>query len=248
MDTIVIDMGSKTTRIGYGGQPDPFRIFPTIIATVKGFYSSEYYMGDDLGSYWNRIVGLVEPVSRGEIEIQDSMNDVFHCCFYGDNCAIPSEEHPITLTENPLNPKNKKQTICELMFESFNTPMLRTIHSGVASLVSHGRTSGLSIQMGGGQTSISPIYEGCALDYATETTTAISAESLIAGLSKDWNDVVRQKIVFSASQNSIVNNDCYSNWSGNPLINPLSLIICYRRILEKYSQLTETLEGCKIDI
>ena len=76
------------------------------------------------------------------------------------------EEHPVLLTEAPLNPKANREKMTQVMFETFHTPAMYVAVPAVLSLYASGRTTGLVVDSGSAGAYIVPIHQGHPLPHA----------------------------------------------------------------------------------
>ena len=110
---------------------------------------------------------IEQPIEHGIVTNWDDMEKVWHHTLYSELRVSP-EEHPILMTEAPLNPKNNRERMTQIMFEVFNVPCLYVSMQAVLALYASGRTSGVVLDSGDGVSHTVPIYEGYAIPHAIQ--------------------------------------------------------------------------------
>jgi len=85
---------------------------------------------------------------------------------YSEELATLSEEHPVLLTEAPLNPRSNRDVAAQIFFDTFNVPAMYTSVQAVLALYSSGRTTGIVLDSGDGVTHAVPVFEGFSMPHA----------------------------------------------------------------------------------
>ena len=80
----------------------------------------DYYLGEEAMAIRGTLA-MEYPVERGIINNWEDMENIWRHVFVNE-LKINPKEHPILITEPPLNPHRNQETTTQIMFEKFETP------------------------------------------------------------------------------------------------------------------------------
>ncbi|KEG09790.1 putative actin-like protein [Trypanosoma grayi] len=168
----VFDVGSCSTRIGFAGEEAPRVVSPTVVGVprhrgVLGSllqHHSDDYAGDDALER-EGILKLSRPVQDRRVVSFEGLEHILHDALYTWLPVIPSET-PLMWVEATGTPRKDRERLCEVLFESFDIPLLGITSAAAATVYSTGRTTGLVLDSGEGCTTINAVWEGYILQHA----------------------------------------------------------------------------------
>ncbi|KAK4057703.1 hypothetical protein OIO90_001351 [Microbotryomycetes sp. JL221] len=167
---IVIDQGSGTLKAGFAGSDHPSTYFPSYVGRPKhtkvmaGAVEGDTFVGKKA----QELRGLLRinyPMSHGIVTDWDDMERIWSHV-YSEELRTLSEEHPVLLTEAPLNPRTNREQAAQIFFETFNVPAMYTSVQAILALYASGRTTGIVLDSGDGVTHAVPVFEGFSMPHA----------------------------------------------------------------------------------
>jgi centractin len=169
---IVLDNGSGVLKAGFAGTEVPKLVFPNIIGRPKHkkvMVGTNEENVDYIGKGAEQFRGLLKikyPMEHGVVMDWGQMEKIWDHTF--SELKIQPEEHPVLLTEAPLNPTRNREKAAQIFFETFNVPALFVSMQAVLSLYASGKVTGTVLDCGDGVTHSVPIYEGFAITNAIQ--------------------------------------------------------------------------------
>lgn len=167
---LVIDNGSGVMKAGLAGEDSPSLIFPSFVGRAKhqkvlpgSMHEPDYYVGNEAEQ--NRgLLRLRRPLSHGIVENWTDMENIWRYIY--SQLGTPPQDHPVLLTEAPLNPYANRERAAEIFFETFGVPGLFVAAQAILSLYASAVTTGVVLDCGDGVTHCIPVYDGFALNHA----------------------------------------------------------------------------------
>ena len=121
------------------------------------------------------VLALSYPLEHGVVHDWESVEQIWRCV-YEQELGVAAEEHPVLLTEPPLNPRRNRERMAELMFETFQAPALYLKVQAICALMATGSLSGVAVDSGDGVTHAVPVYEGYGVEHAVQRVNVAGRE------------------------------------------------------------------------
>nr|ADH43034.1 Actin [uncultured SAR11 cluster alpha proteobacterium H17925_45G17] len=185
-EVVVMDNGSDTIKAGFGGDDTPCVIEQSVVGYDKQWRGrpqegTPSFVGTE--AFERHSTNLLKrPIEHGMVTDWENMEVLWRHVF--ENSLGVSSCSGALMTEPPLNPKDNRERMTQMMFESFHLPQFYLALTPVLALYASGRTSGLSLDSGYAVTHCVPIYEGYSLPHAIQRNDRNSGRDLTDFLSQ----------------------------------------------------------------
>lgn len=100
---------------------------------MTGGLETDLFLGTQAEEY-RGLLNIRYPMEHGIVKDWNDMEKIWHHIYHKHQLNANSEEHPVLLTEAPLNPRRNREKAAEIFFETFNVPALYISMQAVLSL------------------------------------------------------------------------------------------------------------------
>merc|ERR1711998_250786 len=176
---VIVDNGSGMMKAGLSGEDAPKVTFSSCVGYPRHKSAlvgteKEYYVGEEAQAK-RGVLLLKYPLDHGIVNNWDDMEKVWRHTFDNELRMVVGEENPddedccgVLLTEAPMNPKENREKMTQIMFETFNVRRFYVAIQAVLSLYASGCTTGVVVDCGDGVSHTVPIYEGYSMPHAIQ--------------------------------------------------------------------------------
>ncbi|CAI7755687.1 unnamed protein product [Closterium sp. NIES-54] len=165
IQALVFDNGSSMVKGGFAGDDRPRVVVPSVVGRSPD--ENVAYIGD-------------EALSKRIVTEWDDMGKIWNHIY--NELRVTPEEHLVLLTEAPQNPKENREQMTQIMFETFNMPAIsniagRALNENMASLLEgiHDLTTAAELEV---VRDIKEKLAYVALDFEKEMYEATNTEEL----------------------------------------------------------------------
>ncbi|KAI9355401.1 actin-domain-containing protein [Zopfochytrium polystomum] len=153
-DRVVLDVGSMYLKVGLSGESKPRHIIPiTVPVPAAGAIESPRGSTKPVGLYRFTL-------DPGQDRLTRSILLDLLLSVYNKYLLTDPKQRKVILCENPLLPLKLKRMIAAILFDILQVPSITFMPSPMLALLVTGKMTGLVIDCGHMETTVTPIYDG----------------------------------------------------------------------------------------
>lgn len=171
---IVCDNGTGFVKCGFAGTNFPAAMFPSMVGrpimryeenSVEGIEVKDIMVGTEAQKL-RHMLQITYPLDNGIVRNWQDMEYVWDYTFH-DRLKINTKGAKILLTEAPMNPKQNREKMIQVMFEKYGFDSVYIAIQAVLVLYAQGLLTGVVCDSGDGVTHIVPVFQGYSLPHLT---------------------------------------------------------------------------------
>ncbi len=163
-------------KVGFAGDGQPRYVVPSVVGRHRGEVDPDTastkraaFIGYDATSRGS-LLSLDYPSSEGQVHNWSDLEAIWEYAF-SSLMNVSTQDHPVIISEYASTSKKQREKYLEIFFERLQVPCLCLASQGALALHAQGDTSGIVLTSGGGLTEVTPVLDGCTLQYAVTTVT-----------------------------------------------------------------------------
>lgn len=168
---VVLDLGTGFLKTGLSSSQIPDFVLPNtvgrpILRSDESFSRAklkDQMICDEINDV-RQYLDLTLPVEHGVVKNWADEELVLDY-IWKSKLKINCSEHPILVTEAPLNPLENRKKMMEIFFEKYNFPAIQISPQAILVLYAQGLVTGVVVDSGDGVTHIMPICENFLLPH-----------------------------------------------------------------------------------
>ena len=177
-DVLVVDNGTGFLKAGFAADNLPRFNFPSIVGRPV-LRAEEDVLGDDVvlkdvmigdeAAAVRQALEISYPLENGVIRNWADMELVWQHLFQDKMRLSPADlgDRKVLLTEAPLNPKENRRRMIEVMMEKFGFGAMQVGIQAMLTLYAQGLLTGLVLDSGDGVTHVVAVYDGFVPQHLT---------------------------------------------------------------------------------
>lgn len=185
---LVIEPGSRWTRLGIAGEVTPASVIETAVA--RDGQGSGLQFGDDIHKF-SPTKEIYTPVIDGVVHDWDMAPELWR--YQAERLGMDIAEQPLTLTEEVWCPVEAKAKALECAFEHLGVPLFQLVKGPVCATFASNGVTGIVVQVGAASASVTPVIDGGVVTKAAMHTRFAGDfidATLISNLERESVDIV----------------------------------------------------------
>lgn len=141
---------------------------PPLTSTAKAEKRKKYFVGPSAQIFREQLE-IEYPVQHGLVTDWGAVEAMWDLALR-KHLRIPTNEHPLLLSESPYNTYDRRERLAQLAFETFDAPAIFISKSPCLASFAQGRATSLVIDSGAGVTSVCGVSDGYVIQRSLVKT------------------------------------------------------------------------------